>query len=73
MPTEYNPLHPLPDYAYDTKEVAQIFKCSAKRLEADRVYGRGIPYVKIGGLVRYLGQDLISAFKSGRVVPGQSG
>lgn len=65
------PIDRLDGFAFDTKEVAKIFKCSRKKLEADRVYDRGLPYVRIGGLIRYLGEDILGAMKSNRHVPGQ--
>ena len=38
---------------YKTQDVAEILDCSVSKLEADRWLKRGLPYVKIGNLVRY--------------------
>ncbi len=36
-----------------TRELAKRWKTSESKIEADRHLGRGAPYVKLGGLVRY--------------------
>ena len=46
------------DGLLDQKQVARIIRMSTKFLEARRVRGGGIPYVKIGRLVRYRRADI---------------
>ena len=40
------------------KQVAQYLQVSEKKLQKDRYRGEGIPYVKIGHLVRYREIDI---------------
>jgi hypothetical protein len=70
-PTAIEPLDHLSGYTFTTREVATILKCSAKKLEADRLKGLGLPYTKLGGLVRYIGEDLAAALRQNRHEPEQ--
>lgn len=36
-----------------TETTAQLLGCTARKLEADRIKGGGIPYIKVGRSVRY--------------------
>jgi len=40
-------------------DLATRWSCSIKKLQADRLKGVGIPYVKIGRLVRYRIEDVL--------------
>jgi excisionase family DNA binding protein len=43
----------------DSKQAAQLLGCTKRKLENDRIKGGGIPFIKIGRLVRYDRQDLL--------------
>jgi len=43
---------------YTTEQVSQKLNIPVKTLEYHRSKGKGIPYVKIGGAVRYLQKDI---------------
>lgn len=51
------------------KEVAVLTGRAVPTLRKDRHYGRGLPYCKLGKLVRYLRQDVEDYMLSCRVVP----
>ncbi|TLG72871.1 helix-turn-helix domain-containing protein [Methylocystis sp. B8] len=42
----------------DDREVARITKRARPTLQKDRLYGRGIPFVRVGRLVRYRMSDV---------------
>jgi hypothetical protein len=42
----------------NTRELANRWDTSEAKLEADRHLGRGAPYIKLGGLVRYRLSDV---------------
>ena len=64
-----NELHP--DRMYDTPELSQLINRSTWALIADRKYGRGIPFVRLGHLVRYRASDVAAYLDAHRVVPGE--
>lgn len=49
------------------KEVAEITKRALSTLRNDRSAGRGIPFCKIGGSVRYKYSDVINFMDSHRI------
>ena len=50
------------------KEVAQLTGISVSTLQKNRFYRRGIPYSKVGRLVRYVLKD-VEAYLSAHQVP----
>jgi len=50
-------------------EVSKILKRSKVTLAQDRFQGRGLPYIKLGGQVRYLKADIEEYIKNHRVNP----
>jgi len=50
-------------------EVSELVGRSVSALRQDRMYGRGLPYVKLGRQVRYRMQDL-AAFSEENLVKG---
>jgi hypothetical protein len=51
----------LPDIALvSQKIVAILLDCSEAKLERDRWAGTGLPFVKVGGLVRYRKADILA-------------
>ncbi|GAB0058089.1 hypothetical protein SIID45300_02431 [Candidatus Magnetaquicoccaceae bacterium FCR-1] len=46
---------------FDQTAIAAVLGCSDKKLERDRWIGGGIPYRKIGNLVRYSKGDVLAA------------
>ena len=48
----------LQDELIDDREVARITKRARPTLQKDRLYGRGIPFVRLGRLVRYRKRDV---------------
>lgn len=48
----------VPDELYDTRETAAMIKVKPATLEQKRWLGDGIPYVKVGRLVRYRRKDI---------------
>ena len=49
-----------------TDEAAKILACSKRKLEADRIRGCGIAFIKIGRSVRYDLQDLENYISNNR-------
>ncbi len=47
-------------------ETAQYLRCSLRTLDRERAEGRGIPYVRIGGRIRYRRAD-VEAFVAAHV------
>jgi hypothetical protein len=39
-------------------ETAQLLRCSLRTLDRDRAEGRGCPFVRIGGRIRYRTSDI---------------
>ena len=50
-------------------QMAQIMGRSLSSLRKDRCYGRGVPFYKLGGMVRYRVGDLLEYIDQHRVVP----
>lgn len=48
-------------------QVAKVMHMTVDALAQDRYRGRGIPYVKIGGRVRYLRDDVLAYLAAHRV------
>lgn len=48
-------------------QVADVVQTTVDALAQDRYRGRGIPYVKIGGRVRYLREDVLKYLADNRV------
>lgn len=42
----------------DTNQVAKLLNCTRRKLEADRIKGGGIRYIKVGKCVRYDLRDI---------------
>ena len=49
------------------KQAAEILQCSPRTLRNHRCAGIGLPYLKIGGAVRYLEDDVLAALVLARV------
>lgn len=56
----------LPPIATAT-QVAKVVQSTADALAQDRYRRRGIPYVKIGGRVRYLRADVLKFLEDNRI------
>lgn len=52
------------------EQVADVMQTSVDALAQDRYRGRGIPYVKIGGRVRYLRADVLKFLSENRIGGG---
>lgn len=50
----------LPAYTFTPRDLARRLEVSEKKLAHDRLAGRGVPYLKIGRLVRYRLVDVIA-------------
>lgn len=48
-------------------QIAQVVQTTVDALAQDRYRRRGIPFVKIGGRVRYLREDVIAFLAANRV------
>jgi len=51
-----------------TDEVAAFLKISPKTLERDRWLGQGIPFVRVGRIVRYRADDIEAFISANRRV-----
>lgn len=49
------------------EQVAEVVQTTVDALAQDRYRRRGIPFVKIGGRVRYLREDVIAYLNANRV------
>ena len=49
------------------KQVSKVVQTSEASLAQDRYRGTGIPFVKIGGRVRYLRQDVLAYLTANRM------
>ncbi len=56
----------LPRYMTE-QEVSALTGFSLAKLRSDRFYQVGIPYRKVGRLVRYLYQEVIDYMESGKI------
>jgi len=54
------------------REVSQLLSISLSRLRQDRMYGRGLPFHKIGRSVRYAYSDIVKFLDSTRVEPTEA-
>lgn len=45
-------------------EASNILGCTPRKLQSDRIKGGGIPYIKVGRLVRYHKQDVENYIKN---------
>jgi hypothetical protein len=59
-------LHELPAVA-TSKQLSKAIQASEASLAQDRYRGTGIPFVKIGGRVRYLRQDVLAYLAANRM------
>lgn len=59
-------LEVLPPVA-TSKQVSQVVQVSEASMAQDRHRGTGIPFVKIGGRVRYLRQDVLAYLAANRM------
>jgi hypothetical protein len=48
----------MTDRLLSDREVSEIIRRARSTLQKDRVAGRGIPFVRVGGLVRYRESDI---------------
>ncbi len=55
-----------------TNEAAAILNCTKRKLEADRVYNRGLPFIRIGRSVRYDLADIKEFIAAHRIVTADS-
>ena len=55
-----------PEALLTASETAQYLRCSLRTLDRERADGRGIPYVRIGGRIRYRRAD-VEAFVEAHV------
>ena len=55
-----------PETLLTAPETAQYLRCSLRTLDRERAEGRGIPYVRIGGRIRYRRAD-VETFVAARV------
>lgn len=60
------PTHLLP-HVSKAEQVAVVMQTTADALAQDRYRGRGLPYVKIGGRVRYLRDDVLKFLADNRI------
>ncbi|MGD0658836.1 MAG: helix-turn-helix domain-containing protein [Syntrophorhabdales bacterium] len=51
------------------KEVARLTGIAVQTLRNWRCEGRGFPYVKIGGSIRYLHNDIVAGMESHKIIP----
>lgn len=48
-------------------QIAKVVQSTEDALAQDRYRGRGLPYVKIGGRVRYLREDVLNYLAANRI------
>lgn len=51
------------------KQTAEFVSSTVQALAQDRYLNRGLPYVKFGGRIRYLRQDVLDYMAANRVTP----
>lgn len=54
------------------KQLSEFIGVPEKTLSQKRYLGQGIPYVKVGGHVRYLKDDVLAYIKANRVETDKS-
>ncbi len=59
----------VPDWLYDTHQVALFTGRSVSSIDKDASCGTGLPWIRVGKLRRYRGSDIMAAIKSCRVYP----
>ena len=57
---------------FNQKEIASVFGISCAKLERDRWLGEGIPYLKLGGFIRYRKANVLSWIKKHEVLTSPS-
>lgn len=60
----------LPEVA-TPKQAAEFVGSTVQALAQDRYLGRGLPYVRYGGRIRYLRQDVLDYMAANRVTPNR--
>lgn len=58
----------LPEVA-TPKQTAEFVNSTVQALAQDRYLHRGLPYVRYGGRIRYLRQDVLDYMAANRVTP----
>lgn len=56
----------LPD-VLTPHELGELMRCSTQSLAQDRYLGRGVPFVKFGGRIRYLRSDVLAYLSANRM------
>ena len=51
------------------KVVAEMLDCSVAKLQADRFYHRGLPYIKLGRHIKYRLFDIYNHIENNVVTP----
>lgn len=51
----------VPESLHPESTVAEVLSCSTAKLQTDRWKGRGIPFVRIGKLIRYRKADVLAS------------
>jgi hypothetical protein len=54
------------------EQVANVMQTTSDALAQDRYRGRGLPFVKIGGRVRYLREDVLKYLSDNRIGGGDA-
>ncbi len=52
----------------NTEQTAKLLNCTTRKLEADRIKGGGIRYIKIGKCVHYNMQDIEAYIQANTVI-----
>jgi hypothetical protein len=60
------PVHLLP-HVSKAEQVALVMQTTVDALAQDRYRARGLPYVKIGGRVRYIREDVLKYLADNRI------
>lgn len=55
------------------EEVCKILRISGSKLRKDRSLGRGIPFIKMGGTIRYMYKDVESYIEQCKQNPKDAG
>lgn len=57
----------IPSDILTAKQLAELIQTSEASLAQDRWRGRGVPFIKFGGRVRYLRSDVLAYLAANRV------
>ena len=57
----------VPFQYLDEKKTANMAGCSVQKLQQDRFNRKGLPYVKLGRMVRYNLQDVVAYMESHKI------